>query len=72
MSTGRFITVTQKIGRAATGLNGALYVHMDYTAEEQLKAVRFSHKGKDNSTLDNVLTALGDTVTDIIKEVDKP
>lgn len=66
--TTRFITVTQKINREVTGLTGALYIHMDFTGAGALNSVRFSHKGKDESTLDNILTALGDAVTEIIEE----
>lgn len=65
----RLITITEKIPREVTGLKSGMYVHMDFTADQKLEAVRFSTKGKEkDSTLDNILTALGDVVTEIIEE----
>jgi hypothetical protein len=66
-ATNRLHTVTQKIPKSATGLSGSLFVHVDFTDIWQFDAVRFSEKGKDGSTLDNILTALGDAATDVIK-----
>lgn len=57
-------TITQKIPRAVTGLNGSLFVHVDHLGG-RLIGVRFSEKSKDENTLDTVLTALGDAVTEI-------
>lgn len=64
----RFRSVVEKIDRDKTGLNASLFVHVDFTAEGLVHSVRFSEKGKDESTLDNILTALGDSVTDIIRK----
>lgn len=61
-------TITQKIGREATGLNGSLFVHIEYDGP-RIVAVRFSEKSKDGNTLDQILTALGDAVTEIAKEL---
>ena len=61
-------TVTQKIDREATGLNGSLFAHIEHD-HGRIVAVRFSEKGKDNSTLDRILTALGDAVTAIASEI---
>lgn len=65
----RLRTVTEKIPREVTGLAGALYVHVNYTRDDKLRSIRFSFKGKDNSTLDNILVALSDKVSQIIKDI---
>ena len=62
----RLHTITQKIGREQTGLNGSLFAHVDFSDTGMVDAVRFSEKGKDG-TLDKVFTALGDAATEIIK-----
>lgn len=64
--TNRLHTVTEKIEREATGLNGALFVHVLFD-NHGTESVRFSAKGKDNSTLDRILISLGDAVTSIIQ-----
>jgi len=63
----RLQTITKKIGREITGLNGSLFVHIDFDDAGVIDAIRFSEKGKDDSTLDNILAALGDATTDIIR-----
>lgn len=62
----RHRAITEKIDRETTGLNGAIYVHADLDDAGQPVSFRFSHKGKDDSTLDRILTALGDSVTGIL------
>ena len=63
----RLQTITKKIDRKITGLNGSLFVHVDFDDAGVIDAVRFSEKGKDDSTLDNILAALGDATTDVIR-----
>ena len=63
----RFQTITEKIGRETTGLAGSLFVHVNFTAAGAVDSVQYSEKGKDDSTLDNILGALGDATTDIIR-----
>jgi hypothetical protein len=63
----RLHTITQKIGREQTGLNGSLFAHVDFRETGVVDAVRFSEKGKDSGTLDAIFTALGDAATEIIK-----
>ena len=65
----RLQTITGKIDRTITGLAGSLFVHVDFDAAGGVDAVRFSEKGKDDSTLDNILGALGDATTDIIRSI---
>lgn len=65
----RLYTTTEKIPKSITGLNGALFVHVNHTKKAQIRSVRFSFKGKDDSTLDKVLVALGDSVTSILREI---
>ena len=62
----RLRAVVQKIPREVTGLNGSLFVHVDFDLCGA-NAVSFSCKGKDNSTLDKILVALGRAVTEIIR-----
>ena len=64
----RFVTVTEKIDKARTGLRASLFVHVDFRDDGRVHAVRFSEKGKEDRTLDRILHALGDTVTDIIEK----
>ena len=64
----RFLTVTEKIPRETTGLAGSLFVHVDHVGG-QIISVRFSIKWKDDSTMDAMLTALGDAVTDIAQDL---
>jgi hypothetical protein len=68
-SMSRLQTITKKIERNITGLAGSLFVHVDFNAAGAVDAIRFSEKGKDDSTLDNVLVALGDATTDIIRSL---
>lgn len=63
----RLPAVTEKIGREITGLAGALYVHVTFQGDRP-HSVNFSHRQRDESTIDKILTALGDTVTDIIRK----
>lgn len=66
----RLEQITEKIDRKITGFNGSIFVHIDYTLAKgvkQIHAIRLSEKGKDGSTLDHVLTAIGDKLTDIIR-----
>jgi len=65
----RLQTITQKIDREITGLAGSLFAHVDFDDTGAVDAVRFSEKGKDDSTLDNILAALGDATTDIIRSL---
>lgn len=62
--------ISEKIDRKITGFNGSIFVHVDYIRKgdkKQMVAIRLSEKGKDGSTLDHVLTAIGDTLTDIVR-----
>lgn len=68
----RYLTITEKIPRERTGLKSNLFVHVDHELDGTFHQIRFSEKKKDGNTLDNVLTALGDTATDIIRGLRKP
>ena len=71
MIPSRTQTITQKIPRAQTGLNGSLFVHIgfvDRSGVREITSVRVSEKSKDGCTLDNILTAIGDTITSVIQE----
>lgn len=68
----RFICVREKIPKEKTGLKADLYIHIDHEPGGRIDSIRFSEKGRDGSTLDRILTALGDAATDIIRGLRKP
>lgn len=62
-------TVTEKVDRSMTGLNGSVFVHVDYlirSGHKEIVAIRMVEKGKDGSTLDAILDALSKAATSII------
>lgn len=66
----RLENVTETIDREESGFNGSIFIHVDYMPSEsgrKIYAIRLSEKGKDGSTLDNLLTAIGDKLTDIVR-----
>lgn len=64
----RWPTTTEKIERDRTGLNGALYVHVEHDPNGKIHSVQFSYKWKDDQGLDRILRALGDATTAIVRE----
>ena len=60
-------TITQRIEKSETGLNGALYVHVELE-QGRVHEVRFSYKWKDDSGLDQVFRALSDATTEAVRE----
>jgi hypothetical protein len=66
----RLQTTTEEIPRATTGLRGKCYIHVDYLGG-RIVGIRLSEKGKDGSTLDDLFTALGDALTNVIREVQR-
>ena len=68
-SENRLVGVTQKIPREATGLNGALFAHINFDRNRKPVSVSFSwHRREEGNTLNAVLEALGDTVTAILRD----
>lgn len=65
----RHPSITEKIGREVTGLNGSIFVHIDFKPDGRVEEISYSEKGRDFSTLDKILTALGETTTAIIKDM---
>ena len=65
----RWPTTTQKIERAATGLNGALYVHVEHDLAGKIHSVRYSYRWKDDQGLDRILRALGDATTIMLRDI---
>lgn len=61
-------TVTQKIGPAQTGFKASVFLHIDHL-DGKVLGVRLSEKGKDGSTLDRLLHAIGDAATELVKEI---
>ena len=67
--------IAEKIPTSATGLRGAIFVHIDYIEQlgtKQVVDVRVSEKRKDGSTMDLVLDAVSDVITRIIREEINP
>jgi hypothetical protein len=64
----RLETITQEISKEATGLSGKCFVHVDHVGT-RIDGVRFSEKGKEGAGLDDVFTALGDALTDVLREI---
>ena len=61
-------TVTHKIEKAATGLRGALYIHVEHDAKGKVHRVMYSYKWKDDPELDHIFAALGDATTEAVRE----
>lgn len=65
----RCLTITRKVPSKDTGLVGAIYVHVDFTAAGLVDAVKISTPGKTTNTqLERVLDRLGEAVTEIVRE----
>lgn len=67
----RTVTITEKIPTHKTGFKSSIFVHVDCrptSTGNRILGVRLNEKGKDGSTLDRLLTAIGDSVTDIIRK----
>lgn len=64
----RLQSVTEKIDRTTTGLAGAIFVHIDHM-DGRVHGVRISTKWKDGQSFDNVATALGDTLTSMLTDL---
>lgn len=62
----RHLTVVHKIGGERTGFQGSVFVHVDYLPGGKITGIRFSEHRRDGSTLDKLLHAIGDELTDII------
>ncbi len=61
--------ITRKVPREATGLNGALFVHVTRDADFRVTGIRFSYKWKDDSALDQVLSELGEAASAVVREL---
>jgi hypothetical protein len=68
--TTRFQTITQEVPGTVTGLRGKCYVHVDYLGKK-IVGIRLSEKGKDGSTLDDLFSAVGDALTEAIREIQR-
>jgi hypothetical protein len=68
----RLLTVTEKLPPEKTGFKASVFLHVDHTREGEIIGLRCSEKGKDGSTLDKLLTAIGDSATAILKQAQRP
>ena len=60
-------SVTVKLSREQTGLNGSVFVHVEYDADGRAETIALSEKGKDGSTLDNLFILLSKTLTGMLR-----
>jgi hypothetical protein len=65
----RDLSITEKIPREKTGLKTNLYTHIRFDHIGRIAEIRISEQGKDGSTLDRTLAAIGDTLTGICADV---
>ena len=67
----RHPTVTHKIPSELTGFNSSVFLHVDHTDAGEILGVRLSQRWKDGSTLDRLLHAIGDSATDIVRQIQR-
>lgn len=65
----RLLTRTHKLTGDRTGFKASIFLHLDYTPRGEIVGLRLAEKGKDGSTLDRLLHAIGDEATAAIKFV---
>ncbi len=65
----RLQTYTAKIAGDRTGLRGSVFLHIDYDRRGVVYGIRLSEKGKDGSTLDQLLHAIGDEATAAMRSI---
>ena len=68
----RLETYTAKIGGERTGLRSSIFLHIDHDGRGFVHGVRLSEKGKDGSTLDQLLHAIGDEATEAMRLISRP
>jgi hypothetical protein len=61
--------ITRRVPREATGLNGALFVHVTRDDDFRVTGIRFSYKWKDDSALDQVLSELGEAASEVVRDL---
>jgi hypothetical protein len=59
-------TLTQKIEKSATGLDGAIFVHVDHDGAGKVLGVRFATKWRGGEALDKILHGIGDAASALI------
>jgi len=63
--------ITEKVPSTQTGFKSSVFIHIGFETngdgQRRVTDVRFSESRKDGNTLDGLLTAIGDAVTDIIR-----
>ena len=62
--------ITEKIGRDKTDMRGAIFVHVSHEGR-RIGEISLSHKWKDAGTMDKVLSAIGEVLTEIVAEIQK-
>jgi hypothetical protein len=65
----RDLSITERIPKEKLGLKQSLYAHVRFDKFGRIAEIRISEQGKDGSTLDRILNAIGDTLTNICNDV---
>lgn len=64
--------ITEKIPKEETSLKAALYLHVYFDATTgNIDEIAFSDPKREDSSLEKILTALGDHVTQILRDHQK-
>lgn len=69
MIPNRTHTMTTRVDEEVTGLASPLFVHIDHDGHGRVMGVRISSKWKDGASIDQLLNALGDAVTEAITTI---
>ena len=69
MLPNRTQTLTTRVDEEITGLASPLFVHVDHDGHGKVCGVRISTRWKDGASIDLLLNALGDAVTESIAAV---
>jgi hypothetical protein len=69
MLPNRTQTLTTRVDEEVTGLASPLFVHIDHDGRGKVCGVRISTKWKDGASIDLLLNALGDAVSEGIAAV---
>lgn len=69
MIPNRTQTLTTRVNEELTGLASPLFVHVDHDGHGRVMGVRISSKWKDGASIDQLLNALGDALTESITTV---
>ena len=62
-------SITEKVSRKSTGLKSNLYIHVRFDDFGRIAEIQITEQGKDGSTLDRILIAIGEALSNICDDV---